>query len=295
MHTIDRLLKNAVSDSAYMVNISRNQANNLYNDRFSICWIPDSHKDEVISLWELYTEKVYPYDDLELGIRTKYFLNHLENAIKKYKDLIFVNIASGFTSYQYLVDAPIETIELDYKEIIEKKEKRAKNLIDSEVIPNRTTHYFSCDLDNTDSRINTFNEIKEIVGKKNTIVFCEGLFYYLKKNIIENTITNISVLQQPNNELILDFWDKDLKNHMIYNGMISFYKEKMKLNEDEINLFNINDIESAKLYETTESTDVFAQELILTDSKTLNDNREICLLENYVRLTLKNGHLQKFV
>ena len=281
------ILKNKVSDSAYMVNVSRTKSVEISKDIYSHLWIPYDQKQEVTELWNSYSKKVYPYDHIELGIRTHYFLKFLRSHLKKNKDLIFVNIGSGFTSYQYLVNYNVTTIEVDYRDVINVKKRRAKKLLNSGVIPKRETHYVSCNLSNKRSRVNAFNKIERLVDGKKTLVLCEGLFYYLGMKTIESLIHNLSVLQSENDVFGFDFWLPSIKNSSLYNGMIEFYSDEMDIAESQITLFDLTDISALNSYKLVEQTDVFEQEYKLTKSKELKENRGICLEENYARFKLK--------
>lgn len=281
------VLKNKVSDSAYLVNISRTKSVNISKDIFSHFWIPINQQEEAIKLWDAYSESVYPYDNIELGIRTQYFLNFLNKQIKRNKDFVFINIGAGFTSYQYLVKKSVTTIEVDYRDIINAKKRRAKKLYKSEVLPKRETHYISCNLSNKRSRVKAFKKIKRIVNKRKTLVICEGLFYYLKKETVETLLHNLSILQSENDLLGFDYWMPTLKNSPFYRSMINFYMERMGVSESQISLFNLSDIQSLDRYKLIEDTNVFEQESRLTNSSILRENEKVCLEENYARYKLK--------
>ena len=129
------LLKNKISDSAYLVNVSRAKSLQISNDIFAHLWIPSDQKNVVYNLWDNYSKFVYPYDDIELGIRTNYFLKSINNILNESPNTVLINLGSGFTSYQYLLRKEILTIEVDVAEIIEAKELRAKKLIKEKILP----------------------------------------------------------------------------------------------------------------------------------------------------------------
>lgn len=278
------ILKNKISDSAYLVNISRNKSLSLNHDIYSNLWIPENQKTEVRELWNKYSYLVYPHDDIELGIRTLYFLNILKYVIKNDPNTVFINIGSGFTSYQYLLDRNMVTIEIDYSEIVNAKRRRAKILEKNDILPHRTTHYIPCNLNDTRNRIKAFKKIKYLIGNNNCLVLCEGLFYYLSLITVEMLIKNISILQKKGNLLIFDYWKPNLNSSKIYRNMIEFYKTEMSIDEKDINLFEASDIIDTDCFQIIEMTNVFEQEKVLLKESVLLKNKEYCLEENYIKL-----------
>ena len=289
------VLKNSISDSAFMVNISRNKSISISQDIYSHLWIPDNQISSVENLWNKYSQQVYKFDDIELGIRTAYFLNILEKEIHKHADLVFINIASGFTSYQYLVKKDILTIEVDYEHMVLAKQGRAKILMNKNIIPERETIYFSCDLTNSNDRERIFQKMDDILNTRNALIFCEGLFYYLPISIVEKLLKNMSKLQQPGNSIAFDYWKPSLKWSKIYKGMIDFYLNEMDMHEKEISLFNPPEIINQVCFDILESTNVFEQELKLSKERVLQKNREICLEENYMKIMIKKACTQQWL
>ena len=178
-----------------MVNVSRNKSLEISRDIYTHLWVPFDQKGDSLKLWKEYSEKVYPYDHLELGIRTKYFMRKLENSLSLFPNLALINIGSGFTSHQYLVDNCTLTIEVDYPHIIQEKKRRAELLQKDNVLPERNTVYVSCDLFNEKMRITAFQKIQDLLQGKKTIVLCEGLIYYLDRVTCQALFHNIANIQ----------------------------------------------------------------------------------------------------
>lgn len=278
-----------------MVNVSRNKSLFVSQDIYSNLWIPTNQKDKARELWNKFSEEVYPYDDIELGIRTVYFLNILKTVILENPETIFINIGAGFTSYQYLLDKPFFTIEVDYREIINVKKSRARTLVEKKNIPYRTTYYVPCNLSDKISRINAFQKISSFTNSKNTFVLCEGLFYYLPISTVENIIKNISKLQRKGDVFAFDYWKPELRNNKIYKRLVEFYSKEMGIEEKDINLFEASTLIDKFCNEIIEETNVFEQENKLSSSQILQKNRTICLEENYIKLKNKKTCTQQWL
>lgn len=255
----------------------------ICKDAIAQYWIPENKRASVETLWQKYSDKVYPYDHLELGIRTNYFLELLKNEVLKYPNLIFINIGAGFTSYQYLIEHNITTIELDSKDIINAKKNRVESLVARGEIKKKLTHYIECDLSVDEDRLKAFEKINAIVADSPTFILCEGLFYYLSISNVEELIKDINQIQKTKNALAFDYWTPSLKNKVFYQSMIDFYKVEMGVQEQGITLFHIDDLNLID-YTIEERTDVYEQEKKVINEFILNENKDQCLDENYIIL-----------
>ncbi len=110
-------ISNTISESALLVNESRSRRVDISKDIYSHLWTTEDTK----KLWTDFNKKVYPYDDVELSLRNRFFLEKLNTYIKLTTNPVFVNIASGFTSYPFLVKNPCKCIEIDLEHIIKIK------------------------------------------------------------------------------------------------------------------------------------------------------------------------------
>lgn len=289
------LLKNKISDSAYLVNVSRAKSLQISNDIFAHLWIPSDLKNVVYNLWDNYSKFVYPYDDIELGIRTNYFLKSINNILNEIPNTVLINLGSGFTSYQYLLQKEILTIEVDVTEIIEAKELRAKKLIKEKILPQRETIYLTCDFNNTEERINLFKKLKKTLHKETkTFILMEGLLYYLSTNTTQKLLHNNQLIQLDGSVCAFDYWKPTVVKSEYYNGMMEFYESEMGMDRSSINFFYAKQLINTNCYDIMEDTDVFKQEKIILDRHILNENIKSSLEESYFKMKKKACTQQGF-
>ncbi len=281
-------LKNKISDSAYLVNVSRAKALQISNDIFADLWIPSDQKKDIYKLWDNYSKFVYPYDDIELGIRTNYFLQSIKSQLNEHPNTILINLGSGLTSYQYLLQQEITTIEVDVHDIIEIKQNRAKKLIKERILPQRETIYFTCDFNNTEERIKLFKKLKKTLGKDSkTFILMEGLLYYLSTNTTQKLLYNNQIIQLEDSISAFDYWKPTVVKSQYYNGMMEFYENQMAMDSSSINFFYAKQLIDNNCYIIMEDTDVFIQEKLLLDAHILNENKKISLEESYFKMKKK--------
>jgi hypothetical protein len=76
-----------ISESAFLVNESRARNVGLSHDRYARLWVSDATR----KLWEDFAREVYPFDDIELSLRNRFFLERLEAELRKDRTTVFVN------------------------------------------------------------------------------------------------------------------------------------------------------------------------------------------------------------
>lgn len=103
-----------ISASSFLVNESRARDVDLSRDIYAKLWVTE----KTMKIWEDFSNKVYPHDAVELGIRNRFFLEQLNRHIHSNPNAVFVNIGAGFTSYPFLTDYECTTIEVDYPHIV---------------------------------------------------------------------------------------------------------------------------------------------------------------------------------
>lgn len=292
------LLKNKISDSAYLVNVSRAKSLHLSKDIFAHLWIPSDQKKIVYKLWDDYSKFVYPYDDIELGIRTNYFLQSIKKQFTEYPNTVLINLGSGFTSYQYLLQQDILTIEVDVPVIIEAKQSRAKKLIKEKILPHKETIYLTCDFNITEERIKLFKKLKKILyNKTSTFILMEGLLYYLSTSTTQKLLHNNQIIQLDGSLSAFDYWKPTVVKSEYYNGMMEFYESQMGMDSSSINFFYATQLIDTNCYNIIENTDVFKQEIKFLENHILNANKKRSLEESYFKIQRKacaqQGNWQK--
>lgn len=136
---------NKISDSAFLVSESRARRVELSKDIYAYLWTSEETKN----LWDEFSKKVYPFDDIELGIRNRFFLENLKNYIDSNSKPLFVNIGAGFTSYPFLVKKSCTCIEIDFKHIISYKSKKIAEWIHEGILPKRKIMFLKADICNS--------------------------------------------------------------------------------------------------------------------------------------------------
>ena len=111
---------NTISESAFLVNESRSRRVDISKDIYSLLWVTDSTRE----LWKDFCKKVYPFDDVELSLRNRFFLDRLNSFLHSKSNPVFVNIGAGFTSYPFLIKSPCICIEVDFKHVITYKQRK---------------------------------------------------------------------------------------------------------------------------------------------------------------------------
>lgn len=290
MLKLDQSLKHTIDTTAFLVNQSRNLS--VFNqDSYSKLWIPKEIMDDVEDLWQRYSEQVYPYDHYELGIRTSFILQQLKDFTSQNKDLnpIFVNIGSGFTSYQYLLGDDTLAVEVDLENVIDFKSERTKELVKSHCLPNRSTVFLKCDLESQDSRVNLFKELQKIIINQPSFFLLEGITYYLSEISMRDLFYEIAILQEPENSLLVfDFWDEGLIKDPIYQRMADFYFDEFSFDVENLNLLPNSYLKSLYGYENILQTDAF-QELKTQGAVKIDLTRKNALKENYAVLKRINS------
>ena len=136
---------NQLSETAYLVAESRARAVAISRDVYAAHWIPDRLRESVRRLWEEFAANVYPHDDVVLGVRNRFFLDRL-SVFAADGPTIFVNVAAGFTSYPFLIEHAIRTIEIDLPVVVDVKSARVAALQDAGVLLLRPLRQIAADL-----------------------------------------------------------------------------------------------------------------------------------------------------
>lgn len=285
---MNEVLKNQISDSAYLVNVSRARSLHISKDNFAYLWIPIDKKAEIQDLWNKYALNVYRFDDIELAVRTNYFITSLRKHLERFPNTVFINLGSGFTSYQYLINQEILTIEVDFPSILLEKRNRADKLIKEKILPNRSTLYLPCDFNNAEQRVKLYKKIYNEIGRsRHTYILMEGLLYYLPKLTAKKILHNNQVLQRQDSIIAFDYWKPTIKKREYYKGMLDFYCKEMKMENVDLNLFYAKKFVDLSCYSILDDTDVFKQERLMLDSFILNKNKGQCLEECYFKIQRK--------
>jgi len=204
-----------VSGTAFVVNYSRSRMEKISQDHFAHLWVTR----ESIALWKELAQDVYPNDDLNLSLRNRFYLGHLRQFLheQKYQRPIAVNIASGFTSYPFLIDEKCTFLEFDLPAIMEYKKKTVARWMREKKLPVRSVHYIPVDLNDAEQRCVMKEDLQRAIGNRPSFVILEGVTYYLRKDVLLDLISILGEVQTRGSVIALDYWKPD---SMLYPVMI---------------------------------------------------------------------------
>jgi O-methyltransferase involved in polyketide biosynthesis len=268
-----------ISESAFLVNESRARNVALSQDRFASLWVSDSTRE----LWEDFTRTVYPYDDIELGVRNRYFLERLNDQINSGQISTFVNIGAGFTSYPFLINNPCRCVEVDFDHILRYKQKKISSWQNAGKMPERPIIYISADLSDSADVQSLESKLGSILSGASSFILLEGITYYLKTDDLQSLLGLFSDLQPPGSVLAFDFWKPDFTDHPVTARFKKFFADRFGHAEIDYNLFDEDFVRSRPGYEVLEITNVQEQERALSGTNILADYDQI-LPEYYALL-----------
>lgn len=151
------MIKKNISASAFLVNESRAKAEQLSLDSYAKLWVDASVRD----LWNLFSKEVYLNDPQALAVRNRFFLGCLNRFFAENPQGVFINIAAGFTSYPYLMDCPVQAIEVDLPGVVEYKKKKVKEFREAGSLPWRDIAYVAADLNCPKGREALYSELSQ--------------------------------------------------------------------------------------------------------------------------------------
>ena len=272
---------NAISESAFLVNESRSRRIDISKDIYSHLWTTDS----TAKLWKDFSSQVYPYDDIEISLRNRFFLEHLNSFIEKTHKPVFVNIASGFTSYPSLIKKPCKCVEIDLKNVIDFKQKKIKSWIEKGTLPRCNITFLPLDI-NKKADIERVKKSSISLFENNpSFILLEGITYFLTKEGLNNLFKMISEIQLPDSILAFDFWKTTNTNHPVFKRLSRFFAERFGFNETNYNFLDFDLIQNINRYKLLELTDVQELEKRFTEDNYL-DNYDKILPEYYAVLKL---------
>lgn len=274
-------INRTISTSAFMVNESRARNVDLSRDIYAKLWVTE----ETIKIWKDFSDKVYPHDAAELGIRNRFFLEQLNQHIQLNPNSVFVNIGAGFTSYPFLTDYECKTVEVDYPHIISFKKKHIKQWQKEGKMPGRKIDFIGVDLNHSNDLIRLKQELRERIQYESSLVLMEGVTYYLDPDRFKEILKTISFIQVSGSILTFDFWENETMNHP---GCIRFkkYLAENLGHEKKYNHFNADYVRAIPGYSLITLTDVQEQEARFSDHLVLSERTEL-ILDTYAVLKRK--------
>jgi len=248
-----------VSESAFLVNEFRARNEAESRDIYAKLWVTDKTRE----IAKRYDEQVSPHAlGVILGIRNRYFLACLESELRLHPDLVFVNVAAGFTSYPFLVNGLQKSIEIDFPHVIEYKERKLKEFQDQGKLPFRIIRFLPADLNRIEDEERLSMQLKHEIAVKPSLVFMEGLTYYLDSKSLSRLVTLFSNLQTPGSLLVLDAWASARETEAVCSRFRKFLADHLNYPNIRYNYLDVPDLNrlAAGRYEIVELTNMLEKE-----------------------------------
>jgi O-methyltransferase involved in polyketide biosynthesis len=268
-----------ISDSAFLVNESRARNVSLSRDRYAHLWVSERTR----RLWEDFTREVYPYDELELGLRNRFFLTQLETSARAGQVQVFINFAAGFTSYPYLIDAPLSCFEIDLEHVIRYKRRRIEKWQAEGLLPRRDVTYLEFDLTEPEALTRLRRELTPRLRGRASFLMTEGLVYYLEPPVLARLWSLFAELQTEGSFYALDFWSPLIARHPVLLRFGTFCRERFGYQRDHYTFLMPDDVGRIAGYRLAVLTDIQKLEKQVLQTEILADYERI-LPENYAVL-----------
>jgi O-methyltransferase involved in polyketide biosynthesis len=268
-----------ISASAFLVNESRARNVALSRDVYAHLWVSSATR----RLWDDFAREVYPHDDIELGLRNRFFLEQLQAAARAQPGLVFLNVAAGYTSYPFLLEEAICCIEIDSPEVVRHKQRCLERWQREGRIPVREIVFHGADLTRREDLARLEGVLCEQIGKRPSFCLLEGLTYYLGLGALRRLLALCTRLQQPGSLLACDYWLPDYAQNPVYRRFVRFSAKRFGRGKQRLNLLAEDFIRRLPGYGVVEQTTI--QNLARRQGQTvlLQDDRMI-LPESYAVL-----------
>ena len=276
------MINKSISDSAFLVNESRSRRVDISKDIYASLWINDSTN----RLWNDFYNEVYSFDDIQLALRNRFFLEQMNSFIRESSQPVFVNIGAGFTSYPFLIKKPCKFIEVDLPNVIEYKQEKIRKFIENEKLPKRDITFISANICKKRDLMKLMKSLINNINNNPSFILLEGITYFLNKQHLNQLFNILSKLQSPTSILNFDFWKLDDADHPVIKRLMRFFSDRFGFAENQYNLIDTDFIQNIKGYELVESTDVQELEKTYTRGNFLADYNKI-IPEYYIVLRSK--------
>jgi O-methyltransferase involved in polyketide biosynthesis len=274
----------SITDSAFLVNESRSRRVDISKDIYAHLWINESTN----KLWNDFYSEVYPFDDIQLSLRNRFFLEQLKSFINKSSNPVFVNIGAGFTSYPFLVSKDCKFIEVDLPNVINYKQSKIKEFIENGDLPNRDITFLSADICNKIDLMNLKETLIHLPDCNSLFVLLEGITYFLNRQRLNQLFNMASELQTSNSIVAFDFWKPDDADHPVLNKLIKFFSDRFGFDNKQYNLMDLDFIQNLKGYNLIDLTDIQELEKRYTKDNFLSEYNKI-IPEYYIILKVSQS------
>ncbi|MBI4212134.1 MAG: class I SAM-dependent methyltransferase [Deltaproteobacteria bacterium] len=256
-----------LSETAFLTNESRSRMVDVSKDIYAHLWVTPATK----KIWDDFAAYVYKHDDVELSIRNRYYLENLKAFLQEHQDPVFINIAAGFTSYPFLINAPCHCIEIDYQHVIDFKRPKILEWQKNGQLPKCDLEFYGTDLTNKHDHEQMTAAFKHWIGNRPSFVLLEGITYYLEPKVLDQLLKLIASTQTKGSLLGLEYWTPDIVEHPVFIRLEDYFEKRFHYKKGTYHLIDDDFIRSLPNYDVVEITDVKEQEQIFCDQTILDD------------------------
>lgn len=279
-----RAMNGRISDTAFLVNESRARRVDVSLDVFARHWVVPERREAVSRLWDDFAAEVYPHDDLELSIRNRFFLERLHDFVASTENPALINVGAGFSSYPFLLESPVDSVELDLPAVIELKGRRLGELMEQGLLPDRPVELVAMDLEREDDTEVLAGVLARHAQGRPSFVLVEGVTYYLTSRSLHRLLALARKMQELGSVLAFDFWRPDIVRHPVFQRLRSFFFRRFSFQVDDYMLLDEEFIHGVEGYRVETITSAAEQEELYAGTRVLGGDPSAILEENYAIL-----------
>lgn len=241
-----------ISGTAFVVNYSRSRCVDISSDIYASLWVTQ----EAIDLWNTFSQEVYPYDDLNISLRNRFYLSHLEKFSREFPNGVCLNLGAGFTNYPFLLRPGLRFFDFDLPFVCSYKKQAVSGWISEGKLPDRDVHYISTDLNNRQE----LSHIKDLLMREAngtpSLVMLEGVTYYLELSILHEIFELLYAVQSKGSLIVFDYWRPDVMEYPVMIRLKKFMEQHFGFQGQQYTLFDQTFIHQIQGYEEIESTSI---------------------------------------
>lgn len=228
-----------ISDTAVLTAEARAAYAGISQDEYADAWASEGAFNRS---FDDYSNEVASTEGLALSLRFRYFLEKAKSFLEKQENAVFVNFASGYTSYAFLLPESHTYVEIDLDDILKNKKEIVSRALKNGTLPARDIHFISCDFGREQDVKRLFKKLKKITGERKTFFLFEGILYYLNESAICNIVEQVKKVQVTGSHLALDTWPEDLEGTNVFKKFKVFAKKQFNLSQE----FTLHSAEEVK-------------------------------------------------
>jgi O-methyltransferase involved in polyketide biosynthesis len=274
--------ENHISDSAFLVNESRARRREMSLDRYAEQWVLPEQRERIRKLWTDFSAQVYPFDDMVLSLRNRFFLDRLQAFVNIHAEPALVNLGAGFTSYPFLLDRCIHVLEVDLPHVTTYKKLRINTLKEAGVLPDRPIEFCDVNLTYPEELVRFEKALRATLEGKPSFVLMEGLTYYLDAASLDRLFELFLKYQSVGSIVAFDYWKPELSDQPIFVRLRQFFERQLGHATSDYNLFDEGYLRTRLGYEVAELSNVIQQEAGVLGTRMLL--RQEILFEHYAIL-----------